>query len=52
MKKIDLDELYWADWEGISQNKQDLNIIFKYINNHTSMSLEELGKTLKLYNNP
>ncbi len=52
MKKIDLDELYWADWEEISQDKKELNIIFEYINDHSSKNLEELSKILKLYNNP
>lgn len=49
MNKIDLDELFWADWEKISKDKEKLNLIFKYIKDYDSRSLEELSKILKLY---
>lgn len=52
MNNINLEELYWADWEEISKDKEKLNEIFKYIKDYDSKSIEELSNILKLYNNP
>lgn len=52
MKKIDIEELYWVDWDELSTNPHKLNEIFQYIKDYDSRSIEELAQILRLYNNP
>ncbi len=52
VKKIDIEELYWIDWNEISRKPEELNEIFAYIRDYDSRNIEELGKILKLYSNP
>ena len=52
VKKIDIEELYWVDWNEISRKPEKLNEIFAYIRDYDSRNIEELGKILKLYSNP
>ena len=50
--KYNMEDLYWADWDKIGENPNEYKIIFDYIENSSSFSLEELSGVLKLYNNP
>lgn len=50
MKKIDIEELYWSDWDELSNDR--LNEIFQYIKDYKSRSIEELAEILRLYSNP
>jgi len=47
-----MEDLYWADWDEIGENPNELKTIFHYIKNSSEFSLEELSIVLKLYNNP
>lgn len=49
MKKLDIEELYWDDWE---YSKEQLDEIFDYLRDYNSRTIEELGQTLMLYSNP
>ena len=50
--KIDLEELYWADWDELSETDGQIEEIFNYINGFKLFEIEELAQVLKLYNNP
>lgn len=50
MKKIDIEELYWSDWDELSNDR--LNEIFQYIKDYKSRTIEELAEILRLYSNP
>ena len=50
--KIDLEELYWADWDELSRTEGRIEEIFNYLNEFELFELEELAQILKLYNNP
>lgn len=52
MKKFDLDELYWGDWEDLLENPNKSEELFLYIKDYDSRSIEELSQVLKLYSNP
>ena len=45
-----IDELYWADWDILGKNQENINNIFRYLNK--DFSNKELSQILKLYNNP
>lgn len=47
-----MEDLYWADWDEIGEDPNELKTIFDYIKNSSEFSLEELSIVLKLYNNP
>ena len=50
--KIDLEELYWADWDDIEKRPDELEAIFRYIKDFESLDLKEISQILRLYNNP
>lgn len=50
--KFDLEELFWADWHEIKEDKKKGKEIFSYIENYESLELDEVASILKLYNNP
>lgn len=50
--KIDLEELYWGDWDELAKKEGQIEEVFKYLNRFEEFELEELGQVLKLYNNP
>lgn len=50
--KIDLEELYWGDWDELAKTKGKIEEIFNNLNEFESFELEELAQVLKLYNNP
>ena len=46
--KIDLEELYWGDFDELSK----IEAVFNYLNEFESFQLDELSQVLRLYNNP
>ena len=50
--KIDLEELYWGDWDKLAKEEGQIEEIFNYLNRFEELELKELGQVLKLYNNP
>lgn len=50
--KIDLEELYWGDWDELSKIDGEIEKVFNYHNRFELFELGELSQALKLYNNP
>ena len=50
--KIDLEELYWGDWDELAKEEGQIEEIFNYLNRFKELELKELSQVLKLYNNP
>ena len=52
MKKYNIEDLYWEDWEELAQDPTQIGEIFSYIRDYDSRDLKELGQILQLYSNP
>ncbi len=52
MKNINVEDLYWADWDELSANRDELDRIFKYLRDFEARDIDELANILTLYNNP
>lgn len=52
MKKINIEDLYWEDWDELSKNQETIDEIFGYIRDFKSRTIDELANILTLYNNP
>lgn len=51
MKNIDLEELYWEDWDELDKN-QEIDRIFDFLRDFQAREIDELAGILRLYNNP
>lgn len=52
MKKYDIEDLYWEDWDELAKDQNEIDEIFAYIRDFESRDMEELGQILQLYSNP
>jgi len=52
MKDIDIEELYWEDWDQLAKDNEVLEKIFSYLKDFEARDIDELANMLKLYNNP
>lgn len=52
MKKYDIEDLYWEDWDELVKNQMEIDNIFAYIKDFDSRNDKELGQILQLYSNP
>ena len=52
MGKINIEDLYWEDWDELSKNKDEIDRIFHYLKDFEAREIDELAHILTLYNNP
>lgn len=52
MNNINIEELYWTDWDELAKETKEIDQIFSYIKDFPARSIKELAHILKLYSNP